>query len=49
LIEEYPAAATDNLGRVVIGAKGSDGRLWIQRETSSTSIGGFGTWITVGN
>jgi hypothetical protein len=49
MLDEYPAAATDNLGRVVVAVKGSDGHLWLQRESSSTSAGSFGNWFSVGN
>jgi hypothetical protein len=46
---EYPAAATDKHGRVVFMVKGSDNRLYFQREASAHAIGNFGDWITAGN
>jgi GlcNAc-PI de-N-acetylase len=46
---EYPAAATDNHGRVVFMVKGPDNRLYFQRETSENAIGNFGDWIVAGN
>jgi hypothetical protein len=49
LLEEYPAAATDGLGRVVVVVKGSDGKLYYQRESSASAIGDFGGWTIAGN
>lgn len=47
-INEYPAAATDKSGRAVVVVKGLDGKLYMCRELSSTSIGVFGAWTLVG-
>jgi len=49
LLEDYPAAATDNLGRVVVVVKGSDGKLYLQRESSASAIGDFSNWIAAGS
>ena len=49
LLEEYPAAATDNLGRVVVVVKGSDGKLYLERESSASAPGDFGSWILAGS
>lgn len=46
---EYPAATTDNVGRVVVIAKGTDGRLYMRRETSAGAIASFGGWTQVGS
>jgi LmbE family N-acetylglucosaminyl deacetylase len=43
---EYPAAASDALGRAVVAVKGGDGQIHLQRETSST-IGSFGPWTPI--
>lgn len=43
---EYPSAATDGNGRVVLMVKGLDGRLYLQRE-STTAVGSFGPWIAI--
>ncbi|MBL9021311.1 MAG: discoidin domain-containing protein [Myxococcales bacterium] len=47
LMEEFPSATTDNLGRAVVLAKASDGRLYMKREASG--LGTFGAWTQVGN
>jgi hypothetical protein len=46
---EYPAATTDNLGRVVLVVKGADGNLHINRETSAADVGVFGGWSIIGS
>ena len=48
LVVEYPAAATDMLGRVVVMMKGSDGKLYFQREASADAMGGYGGWMLAG-
>lgn len=48
LMQEYPSAATDNLGRAVLIVKGSDGRLYINRESSASSVGSFAGWVQIG-
>ena len=45
-VNEYPAAATDAFGRIVLAVKGTDGRLYIRRESSGT-IGNFDGWFPV--
>jgi hypothetical protein len=47
-VNEYPAAATDGAGRVVLVVKGADGKLYIRREVSAAQIGNFGNWTLVG-
>lgn len=48
-IPGFPSSANDATGRVVMAALGTDGRLYIRRETSPNSIGSFGPWTVVGN
>jgi hypothetical protein len=48
VLEEYPAAATDGLGRVVVMVKGVDGKLYYQRESSASAIGDFHGWVQAG-
>ena len=47
-VNEYPAAATDNFGRAVLVVKGIDGKLYMKRELSGTSLGSFGPWTVIG-
>lgn len=47
LIQEYPAATTDSLGRAVLIVKGSDGRLYIDRERSASLLGSFRGWTAI--
>jgi hypothetical protein len=49
LFEEYPAAATDAAGRVVVAVKSANGVLYLQRESSSTAVGSFGGYFAVGH
>jgi hypothetical protein len=47
--DEYPAATTDNLGRAVVIVKGTDGKLYMRRETSPAAVGVFGGWTQIGD
>jgi LmbE family N-acetylglucosaminyl deacetylase len=47
--EEYPAAAMDGAGRVVVLAKGSDGKMYARRESSAAAVGSFDGWTQAGN
>lgn len=49
LFDEYPTAATDNLGRAVFMAKGADGKLYFQRQTSTNIIGNYEQWLIAGH
>jgi len=48
-ITDFPAAASDAEGRAVVVVKSPDNHLFINRESSSTSIGSFTGWTQVGN
>jgi GlcNAc-PI de-N-acetylase len=48
LLNEYPAAATDRFGRVVVIVKGLDGQLYMRRERLPTASGSFAPWQVVG-
>jgi hypothetical protein len=45
-LEEYPAGATDKLGHAVVVAKGTNGKLYLSRE--SGGLGSFGPFIAIG-
>jgi hypothetical protein len=49
LLQEYASAATDDLGRVVTIVKATNGRMYINRESSSSTVGSFAGWLQVGN
>jgi hypothetical protein len=45
-LEEYPAGGTDKLGHAVVVVKGTDGKLYLSRE--SGGLGSFGPFIAIG-
>jgi len=49
LIQEYPASTTDAAGRALTIVKASDGKLYIDRESSASTVGSFAGWLQVGN
>jgi hypothetical protein len=49
MIIEYASATTDGAGRALVIAKGSDGKLYIDRESSAASVGSFSGWLQVGS